>query len=195
VAPSASAWRRAAGRAGLGAPPGTLAVAGPDLPGIDDELAGVVAAHGDVTVLQGREASVSAVLSSLPAVGVAHLAAHGRFRDDSPMFSSLDLADGPLTIHDLERLPAVPHLVVLSACDVGRSLVRPGNEVVGVVAAFLHLGSVALVASVVPVPHDVATRVTVAFHQALVAGRTPAEALATVAQREPLVPFVCFGAG
>ena len=195
VAPSAGAWLRAAGRAGGGAPPGTLAVAGPGLQGTDDELAGVVAAHGDVTVLRGREASVGAVLSSLPAVGVAHLAAHGRFRDDSPMFSSLDLADGPLTIHDLERLAAVPHLVVLSACDVGRSLVRPGNEVVGVVAAFLHLGSVALVASVVPVPHDVATRVSVAFHQGLVAGRTPAEALAMVGQLEPLVPFVCFGAG
>lgn len=195
VAPSAGAWLRAAGRRDDGAPPGVLALAGPAVEGADDELAGVVAAHGGGTVLEGEAASVTAVLSSLPSVGVAHLAAHGRFRDDSPMFSSLDLADGPLTIHDLERLAAVPHLVVLSACDVGRSLVRPGNEVVGVVAAFLHLGSAALVASVVPVPHDVATRVTVAFHHALAAGRTPAEALATVAPREPLVPFVCFGAG
>lgn len=195
VAPSAGAWLRAARRWSEGAAPGTLAAAGPDLEGIEEEVAGVVAAHGVVTVLRGGQASVASVLAALPKVGVAHLAAHGRFRDDSPMFSSLALADGPLTIHDLERLPAVPRLVVLSACDVGRSLVRPGNEVVGVVAAFLHLGSAALVASVVPVPHDVATRVTVGLHRGLAAGSGPAEALAALHGNEPFVPFVCFGAG
>lgn len=195
VAPSAGAWLRAADRWRHDAPAGALAVAGPGLEDVDDELAGVAAAHPHATVLQGDGGSVAAVLAALPAVGVAHVAAHGRFREDSPMFSALALADGPLTIHDLERLPRVPRLVVLSACDVGRNLVRPGNEVLGVVAAFLHLGSAALVASVVPVPHDVARRVSVALHRQLAAGAGPAEALARVAGEEPLVPFVCFGAG
>ena len=41
---------------------------------------------------------------------LAHVAAHGHFRAESPLFSSLDLADGPLAVHDFERLggTAVP---------------------------------------------------------------------------------------
>jgi CHAT domain-containing protein len=111
------------------------------------------------------------------------------------MFSSLRLADGPLTVHDLERLARVPDLVVLSACDVGRSDVRPGNEVLGVAAAFLALGTSTLVASVLPVPDELSARIMVRFHDALTAGAAPAAALATASDRELFLPFVCFGAG
>ena len=35
------------------------------------------------------------------------------------MFSSLELDDGPLTVHDFERLKKAPYRLVLSACDSG----------------------------------------------------------------------------
>ena len=49
-------------------------------------------------------------LAALDGAGLAHIAAHGSFRSESPMFSSLQLADGPLTVDDIHRLvaPAAP---------------------------------------------------------------------------------------
>ena len=51
-------------------------------------------------------ATVERSLQALDGAAVAHVAAHGRFREDSPLFSSLELDDGPLTVHDFERLGA-----------------------------------------------------------------------------------------
>ena len=77
-------------------------------------------------MLTGEAATAAAVLAALPHAGIAHLAAHGTFRRDNPLFSSLRLADGPLTVYDLQTLPGVPELVILAACDSGLSLVCPG---------------------------------------------------------------------
>ncbi len=59
------------------------------------------------------------MLAALDGAGLVHIASHGDFRADSPMFSSLRMVDGPLTVHDLERLRSAPHRLVLSACESG----------------------------------------------------------------------------
>src|ERR671937_2075767 len=59
-------------------------------------------------VLAGRSATTARVLAAIDGAGLAHIAAHGEFRADSPMFSSLRLADGPMTVHDVERLRRAP---------------------------------------------------------------------------------------
>ncbi len=46
----------------------------------------------------------------------------------NPLFSALHLADGPLTVYDLERLRTPPKLVVLAACEGGRSVVRAATS-------------------------------------------------------------------
>ena len=63
-----------------------------------------------------------------------HIAAHGEFRADNPLFSHLALADGPLTVYDLTGLRH-RHRVVLSACDSGLSAVHPGDELMGLAPA------------------------------------------------------------
>ena len=103
----------------------------------------------------------------------AHIACHGRFRADNPLFSSLQLADGPLNVYDLQRLDRAPDLLVLSACDSGLSAVRPGDELMGLAAALFPLGTAALVASIVPVPDEATHRLMLAFHAALAAGSAP----------------------
>lgn len=60
---------------------------------------------------------------------------HALFRADNPLFSALQLADGPLTVYDLERLRAAPRDMILSACDDGVSAVRPGDEPAAALAA------------------------------------------------------------
>ena len=80
--------------------------------------------------------------------------ATGRFRIDNPMFSSLQLADGAMTVFDLEKLRRAPRLVVLAACDVGTAAVSAGDELLGLAAALQRAGTTTVVASLVPVPDD-----------------------------------------
>jgi hypothetical protein len=96
------------------------------------------------------------------------------------------------------RLARPPRHVVLSACDSGLPAVQPGDELLGLTAALLALGSRSLVATVVAVPDEESRPMMVRFHRHLLAGLGPAAALAA-AQRELASPaaasFVCFGAG
>ena len=77
------------------------------------------------------DATAQAVARALEGRRLAHVAAHGTFRADNPQFSSLELADGPLTVYDLERIARPPQWIVLSACDAGRSAVHPGRRAHG----------------------------------------------------------------
>ena len=83
-----------------------------------------------------------------------------------------------LTVYELEQLRHPPQVVVLSACQSGLSSVRPGDEMMGLVAALLALGTSSVVASVVPVEDQASEEFMVGLHQRLVAGDPPAAALA-----------------
>jgi tetratricopeptide (TPR) repeat protein len=175
VTPSAALW--AAGLARPGRPGPTLVAAGPGLPWAATEAAAVAALHR-VTAVAGPAATVEAVTAGLDGSGLAHLAAHGRIHPNNPLFSSLTFADGPLTVYDLERLRQAPQVVVLAACDVGRSAVRAGDELMGLSATFLALGTRQVIASVVPVPDAETAPLMIAFHQLLAAGEGATAALA-----------------
>jgi CHAT domain-containing protein len=197
VAPSVAAWlaARARMRTPTGANGSPLLVAGPNLFYADAELDAIADCYPTGRVLRGPDASVEAILTALPSSPIAHLAGHGHHESENVLFSRLDLADGPLMAYDIAHLAAVPQLITLSACDVGRSVVKPGDELLGFTAALLYAGGATIVASVARVTHESAAAIMVRFHRATVAGRTPAEALAVAASGEPLMPFVCFGAG
>ena len=152
------------------------------------------------TVLTGRDATVEATLAALDGATLAHVACHGRFRADSPLFSSLELADGPLTALDIQGLRRAPDVLVLSACDVALSERHPGDELLGLSAALLASGTRTIVASVVPVPDAAARRLMLAFHRRLAAGASPAAALAEAqaglrADQRALAGFLCLGVG
>jgi CHAT domain-containing protein len=178
-------------------------VSGPGLRHSDQEIASLHHTYADAEVLVGKDASVQNVRRALASASVVHIAAHGTYRSDNALFSSLRLADGPLTVYDLENLRRAPSLMVLSACESGLSAVRPGDALMGLSAALLGIGCQSLIASVAPVPDAVTPNLMVELHRLLLAGRRPAEALAVaqalVATEEDGVPwsrgFVCFGAG
>lgn len=200
VAPSAASWRAAATRQ---APPGGRAVvAGHGLPGALAEAVLVADRHG-VRPLVGAAATVAAVSAALDGAELAHLATHGRVRADNPLFSCLELADGPLTVYDLERLRRVPRTVVLAACDTGRTVDCAGDEVLGFGATLLAHGAQQVVASVVPVPDAETTPLMTALHDRMLAGRPVAAALAEAQARlrdggaaamAAAAGFVCVGA-
>ncbi|MFC7108136.1 CHAT domain-containing protein [Nonomuraea rubra] len=197
VAPSALVWlaaRRAAEpfvRDGSS----SVLVAGPDLEHAEREIQRLGAVHPKARTLRGEQATVSATLSALDGASFAHFAAHGHHERENVLFSRLDLADGPLMAHDLQRLDRTPGHVVLSACDVGQAVVRAGDELLGFTAALLYLGTSTVISSLTRVPDAVAERVMTAYHRGVALGASPADALAAAGEGEPACTFVCFGAG
>jgi tetratricopeptide (TPR) repeat protein len=190
VAPSAMVWQRARAVD----PPAldrcpVLVAAGPDLPGAALEVREVGRLHEGATVLSSRRATAAAVLGRLAeGVGLAHIAAHGTFRADNPLFSCLVLADGPVTVHELAALGNCPPWVVLSACDAAIHGSPAGDEILGLGAGLLSIGAAALVAPVAPVP-DTATRPLMrALHRRLVGGDPPAVAVAALATPPAAAP-------
>lgn len=202
IAPSAALWY-AAQRRGTRAQGQVTVACGPGLPGARAEAEAVAAIHR-TTALLGAAATVQAVTERLSEAGLVHLAAHGHVRADNPLFSSLRLADGPLTVFDLERLERVAPTIVLAACDTGRPVVCAGDELLGFGASLLSLGAQQLIAPVVPIPDPETAPLMAAFHRQLMAGQHPAGALSE-AQRHlagegvkamaAAAGFVCIGAG
>lgn len=202
VAPSASLWQAAMGRSPV--PGHVVVVAGPGLPGGFREAAQVAALYGDEPPLFGSAGTAGAVTQRLDGAALFHVAAHGTVRADNPLFSSLRLFDGPLTVYDLERLDRGADTVVLASCEGARDVAVAGDEMLGLSAAFLARDTRHVVGSVVPVP-DAATRpLMVAFHRLLARGLAVAPALAQAQQHidttEPTAfaasaGFVCIGAG
>ena len=178
VAPSAALWHRAS--VGVMRRGPVVAAAGPGLAAAAGEVAAIGRLYSGADVLTGEAATVHAVCQRMPIAGVMHIAAHGRFRADNPLFSHLRLADGPLTVHDLESLPGVPGLVVLASCDAARSALFGGEELLGLAAAFLSLGTTTLVGPMVLVDDVATARLTVALHERLTRPMSPAAALAAV---------------
>ena len=177
VVPSAQAWMRAVRRRRR-RDDEILVVAGPGLDHARREVEAVARVYDRSTRLTGRNARVGAVLERLEGVSRAHIVCHGRFRPDNPMFSSLLLADGSLTVYDMERLRRVPENLTLPACDAGVSGVRPGNELLGFTAALLALGVRTVTVPQVPIPDDETAALMAAYHRHLRRSSTPPRALA-----------------
>ena len=155
-----------------------MLAAGPHLRHARAELNAVAELYPGATTLQGRAADVGSVLRAIDGASIAHFACHGRMRSDSPLFSSLELADGPLNVYELQQLRRPPELVVLSSCDLATSATHPGDELLGFAAALLNMGTRTVIASTVPVPDAAAKRLMCALHEQLAARQPPARALA-----------------
>ena len=108
---------------------------------------------------------------------IVHLAAHGEFRPDAPLFSALHFADGPLTALDVMGLRLNADLVTLSACNTGRAAVSRADELTGLSRAFLYAGARALVLSLWSVEDTATATLMRTFYTALLGGASRADAL------------------
>ena len=175
-----------------------LLVAGPRVDRAAEEVEVAAKAWADCVVLRDGEATAARVGELAGQVDVFHAAAHGRHSADNPLFSGLELDDGPWFGYDIDQLAAIPGTVILSACELGRSSVRWGEETIGMTVAWLHAGARTVIASPASVDDDVACYTLAATHHYLADGKPPADALAAamVEVGGPVpAPFVCFGSG
>lgn len=164
VSPSAAAWLRAR----LVPDPGHRAVTligGPDLSDAETEVIHLAGLYPQATVLAGGAATARRVLAALDNAWLVHVAAHGTFRADNPLLSSLQLDDGPLTVYDIEGIDRAPHRLVLSACDSGRTAPAGAGELLGLASSLMPMGTVGIVAAVAPVNDQVTPSIMESLHR------------------------------
>jgi tetratricopeptide (TPR) repeat protein len=201
VAPSASAWLRAR-RAVPPKEEKIVLVGGPRLVTGEAEVRHLAVQYPDAVVLAHGSATAEQVMAAMDGAWLVHVAAHGTFRSDSPLFSAIELDDGPLTVYDLERLRQAPYHIVLSSCDSAVGVAVGADELLGLVSALISLGSAGVVASVVPVNDPATVPLMVALHDHLRTGSGLAEALALARQvvsddsvgRSTAYSFIALGA-
>jgi CHAT domain-containing protein len=185
-APSATAFVRCRQR-----PPSTattsLVLGVPDrrAPAIAAEAEAVAARLPAATVLVG-DAARGAALDEALGHRFIHIATHGAFREDNPLFSSIRLADQDLTLLDLYRLRLDADLVTLSGCGTGRHAVVGGEELVGLTRGLLSAGARSVLVTLWDVHDASTTELMERFYDGLSTGLPRAAALreAALALRE-----------
>ncbi|WNV76023.1 CHAT domain-containing protein [Geodermatophilus sp. DSM 44513] len=126
----------------------------------------------------GEQAGVGTLCGEAPGSAVVHVACHGLFRPENPVFSALRLADGWLTAAQLLEVDLTGSLVTLSACETGRTRAEgAGDEVVGLARAALGAGAAAVIVSLWLVNDAAAAELMARVYELHSHGAPPAEAL------------------
>lgn len=171
-------------------------------PRVRDEVFALAPLFPETTMLLDEDGTLAAVQENSPLADVLHLACHGQFRPDNPLFSSLRLANNWMTVQDAYKLDLRRcELVTLSACETGMSAVAPGNELIGLARGFFSAGAPSLLMSLWTVDDEATAELMTSFYTHLCAGANAASALRQAQlelmkeQPHPFFwsPFVLFG--
>ena len=122
---------------------GALVLGIPDAaaPQIEKEVRAVAAVLPDSEIFLGGAATAQVLREKGAASRFVHIATHGCFRRDNPMFSSISLGDSHLSLFDLYQLDLPCELVTLSGCGTGLNMVVGGDELLGLVRGLLYAGA------------------------------------------------------
>ncbi|MCO6512748.1 MAG: CHAT domain-containing protein, partial [Aridibacter famidurans] len=147
------------------------------IPNVANEIDAVAGMFDGAERLTGDSATFANYREYACECDLLHLACHGKFRPDNPMFSSLHLSDGFITVRDICAQELKAGLVTLSACETGLSSLYPGNEILGLARGFLSAGASNLVLSLWTVSDSATVDLMRGFYSNLVKGSSPSEAL------------------
>lgn len=141
-APSADLLRLTAQRTeGRGEGVVVAGVADDQAPEIETEARRLAGILPGAKLLLGPKATSARVKSEMERARILHLAAHGYYQRENPLFSAIRLNDSWLTVFDLYRSKIVADLVTLSGCSTGMSVVVGADELVGLVRGLLQAGA------------------------------------------------------
>jgi CHAT domain-containing protein len=167
-----------------------------------DEIAALRRAYPNVKAITGARATRSAVATVLQRKGIVQLAAHGRVERDLPTMTSIQLADGALTLVDLGELDVRADLVLLTSCSTA-ARVGPLDDRVSFADTLVQRGAGAVVAPLTPVEHRAAADFAASLHRLLADGAAVGDALRVirvewcdsplVARRVAAMAFECIG--
>jgi CHAT domain-containing protein len=149
----------------------------PQTPAILDEVQALTGVLDQAELFVGPDATAKVLRDKGPASRLIHIATHGRFRQDNPMFSAIRLGDSFLSLFDLYQLRLPVELITLSGCSTGLNVVAAGDELIGLARGLLHAGAPSLILSLWDV-HDKSTAEFMsAFYRLLGQGQPKAGAL------------------
>jgi len=178
TAPSASVWLSLNSRR-TATPTNAFLMAYSDerIPLVNTEVAKLKKLLPNARAVTAKNATFASFQDEAPNADIVHLACHGQFRPDNPMFSSLHLADGWVTVRDLYAIRLKAKLVTLSACETGLNKVHAGEEILGLARGFLSAGARALVLSLWTVNDEATSRLMLGFYTNLQRGTDVAASL------------------
>ncbi|MCU1305482.1 MAG: Tetratricopeptide 4 [Acidobacteriaceae bacterium] len=154
-----------------------MGIADAQAPSILDEVHAVSDLLPNARLFVGADATEDALRTYGPSSRIVHIATHGYFRQDNPMFSSIRLGSSYLSLYDLYHFKLPAELVILSGCATGLNVVQPGDEQIGLVRGLLQAGAQSLVLSLWDV-HDHSTKeFMIAFYTRLQQGDSKPVAL------------------
>jgi len=146
-------------------------------PSIREEVEAVSKIVPDARLFIGSEATEKVLRTHGASSRIIHIATHGYFRHDNPMFSSIRLGNSYLSLYDLYHFNLPAELIVLSGCATGLNVVTAGDELIGLERGFLQAGAQSLVLSLWDVHDDSTKEFMIDFHARLQRGGSSTEAL------------------
>lgn len=180
-------------------------IVGPDLERTDLERAAIERAGVGATVAIGAAATAATVLTMLERSDLVHIAAHGTFRADHPLLSTLRLEDGEATMYEAVPNRVGARLVILSSCEGGAQGTADGSEVLGLSSVLLARGAAAVLAPLTAVRELECAEFVAEVLDEMAGGESVACAVAAVRQRwladddlsrwAVASSFTCFGSG
>ena len=138
--------------------PNSLVMGIPDerAPEILSEVESVAGLLPHPELFVGSQATADVLRERGAASGLLHIATHGNYRQDNPMFSGIRLGDGYLNLYDLYQIRLPAKLVTLSGCATGMNFVSAGDELLGLQRGLFCAGANSLLLSLWDV-HDEST--------------------------------------
>lgn len=154
-----------------------LGVSDQRMPSIDQELKSIANILPDANLFVGRRATEQVLKEKGPKSRFIHIAAHGVFRTDKPVFSGLRLGNSFLTLYDLYRLKLPVEQITLSGCSTGLSAVAAGDELIGLMRGLLSAGARTLLLTLWDVNDKATAEFMAAFYKRFLSYRDRALAL------------------
>ncbi|MSP14758.1 MAG: CHAT domain-containing protein [Chloroflexi bacterium] len=124
------------------------------------------------------DATVANLQAHAGKFAIIHIAAHGLFRGDAPLFSHIQLDDAALHLIDIYGLELDADLVTLSACESGSGALAGGDELLGLSRGFLYAGAASLLLTLWTVEDNATANLMHQFYQGIRQGLSREVALA-----------------
>ncbi len=147
------------------------------IPLVNSEIKIVGKIFKDNVSLTNHDANFANFKENAANFDILHIACHGQFRQDNPMFSSLQLADGLITVRDACAMKLKAEIVTLSACETGLNSIFAGDELLGLSRGFLSAGASSMLLSLWTVNDEATGELMQIFYTELKKGKSSSESL------------------